>query len=107
MKAHIFNTYVGVICDTFQISKKELFRKTKARANVTARQSLYYICFERPMRVVEIQTMMRKNGLEVPHTTILHGINAMRKRMTLDKDYQSIINQIQTTHGASQEEERV
>ncbi len=106
MKADIFDAYVDAICENFQMSKRELFKKTKQRAIVTARQALYYVCMKRNMRIVEIQTMMKKHGLNFPHTTILHGFRAMSERMEHDQDYQSIINQIQT-HGASQEEERV
>ena len=55
MKQNIFNEYATQCADLFSISEELLFTKSKRRDIVDARYLLYYMCSERPMRIVYIQ----------------------------------------------------
>jgi chromosomal replication initiation ATPase DnaA len=94
MKEDIFNQYVEKILDLFNISREDLFLKSKKRHLVDARQLLYFLCYERQMRMTYIQSFLLKNGCDAPHTSIIHGIKVTRARVEEDKDYQSIIKDI-------------
>jgi glutathione synthase/RimK-type ligase-like ATP-grasp enzyme len=41
-----------------------------------------------------IQSFLLKNGCDAPHTSIIHGIKVTRARIEEDKDYKSIIKDI-------------
>jgi chromosomal replication initiation ATPase DnaA len=84
MKRKQFNTYVRKILRHFEISRDLLFTSTKERDVVEARQSLYWACFVHgEFRVGEIVRMMKENGYDIGHSTIIHGINKMK--ITEDK----------------------
>ena len=51
MKKDIFDIYATTIAKKFHLSLDEMFTKTRRRDIVDARQLLYYLCMERPMRV--------------------------------------------------------
>lgn len=94
MKAKIFNDYATRVAEMFDISEDDLFTKSKRRDIVDARQLLYYACYKRPMNVIYIQAYLIKRGYEVGHTSILHGIKAVEKRIENDSDYTDILKQI-------------
>lgn len=94
MKEDVFNQYVDRVLDLFNITKEEFFSKSKKRNLVDARQLVYYLCAERPMQITYIQKFMYDNGYKVVHSVIVHGINAMKQRVKDDKDYSSIIKEI-------------
>ena len=96
MKTEIFKEYTDKILKAFDITRDEMFSKSKRRELVDARQMLYYACSKRPMRVVYIQKYMKESGYDVGHTTILHGIKEMGKRVESDKDYARLFNQIKS-----------
>ena len=84
MKRKQFNTYVRKILRHFEISRDLLFTNTKERDVAEARQSLYWACFVHgEFRVGEIVRMMKENGYDIGHSTIIHGINKMK--ITEDK----------------------
>lgn len=91
MKAEIFNTYATWIAKIFDIEESSMFEKSKKRELVDARQLLYYLCSERPIRVVYIQSYMSERGYNVGHSAIVHGIKVAKKRLSKDKDYKLII----------------
>ena len=94
MKANIFNEYSKAVCELFNIDKESLFTKTKRRDIVDARQMLYYLCHKRPMRVVYIQEYMTDNGYPIAHSSIIHGINVVKDRLTHDSDYVSVLTEM-------------
>ncbi len=47
MKRKIFDKYVGVVEDVLEISKDDIFTKTRKRENVEARDLLFYLCSQR------------------------------------------------------------
>ena len=51
MKKHIFDAYATAIAKQFHLTLDQMFDKTKKREIVDARQMLYYMCMERPIRI--------------------------------------------------------
>lgn len=95
MKSDIFGQYADRISDLFRISKSDLFSKNKRRDLVDARQLLYYLCYKRPMALIYIQNYMKDNGYDISHSTIIHSISVVEKRIKDDKDYASVVNSLQ------------
>lgn len=94
MKEKVFDTYARKIADLFGLDVEDLFVKSKKRDVVDARQLLYYACSKRPMRVVYIQEFMKRNGYDIGHTSILHGINVAAKRAKSDRDYKRVVKSL-------------
>ncbi len=95
MKSDIFAQYADSIVKLFRIDKAELFSKNKRRDLVDARQLLYYLCYKRPMALIYIQNFMKENGYDISHSTIIHSIKSVEKRLMEDRDYASVVNNIQ------------
>ena len=78
MKRKQFNTYVRKILKEFGISRELLFTNTKQREVADARHLLYWACFVHgKFRKGEIARIMKENGYDIGHSTIIHGINKM------------------------------
>lgn len=95
MKKDIFDKYVDTVIRRYHITREELFSKSKKSDIVDARQTLYYLCYNRPMQVNLINRYMAENGYETAHTTIMRGIIAMEQKMQDDFDYRNVISKIQ------------
>ena len=94
MKREIFDRYATAIADRFHLTLDEMFSKTKKREIVDARQMLYFLSRERPIRISYIQKFMEDNGHIVTHSTIIHGYNKAKESVDNDKDYADVVNQI-------------
>lgn len=78
MKRKQFNIYVRKILKEFGISRELLFTNTKEREVVDARQMLYWTCLaDGEFKIGAIVRMMRENGYDIGHSTIIHGITRM------------------------------
>ena len=95
MKQDIFNQYVERVVDMFGITKDDFFSKNKKRAIVDARQLVYYLCAKRPMQITYIERYMNDAGYEIKHSSIIHGISAVEKRIAEDKDYVSVVKEVE------------
>lgn len=95
MKSDVFNQYVERVTDLFHIDKADLFLKSKKREIVDARYLLYYLCANRPMKLIYIEKYMAENGYHIEHNTIIHGINSVEKKITEDDDLASVIKDIE------------
>jgi chromosomal replication initiation ATPase DnaA len=95
MKQEIFDMYVKEVVKLFKIKRDELFTKNKRRDLADARYLLYYLCAKRPMNIRYIQEYMVANGYNIKHSSIIHGINVIAKRVEEDTDYTYIINDIE------------
>ena len=95
MKSDVFNQYVDRISELFKIEKKDLFIKSKKQELVDARHLLYYLCSNRPMKLIYIEKYMEENGYNIKHNSIIHGINSIEKKMVLDRDLLSVIRDIE------------
>ena len=51
MKKDIFEIYANAVAKQFHLNLDQMFSDTRRRDIVDARQMLYYLCMERPIRV--------------------------------------------------------
>lgn len=94
MKKEVFNKYAELIIDMFEITREQLFSKTKVRNIVDARYLLYYLCVTRPMPIVYLQQFLEEEGYETSHAPIIYGIRTMTKRLNNDPDYRLIVRKL-------------
>tara|TARA_R100000541_G_scaffold46905_1_gene53991 strand:+ start:63 stop:365 length:303 start_codon:yes stop_codon:yes gene_type:complete len=94
MKREIFDKYATAIADRFHVTLDEMFTKTKKREVVEARQMLYFLSRERPIRFSYIQKFMEDNGHPVTHSTIIYGYNKAKKFVDSDPDYKEVVDSI-------------
>jgi len=95
MKQQVFNQYAKEVGKVFNISNEDIFKKTKQRISVDARHLLYYVCSKRPMRITYIQKYMKENGYDINHSSIIHGINQVKERVSEDRDYVSVVKRVE------------
>ena len=95
MKQDIFDKYVERICKRYNITPEQLFTKTKKANIVDARHLLYYVCYNRPMRLINLQEYMGNNGYEIKNSSLLYGISTIKEKMSTDKDYSKVIKEIE------------
>ena len=95
MKQQVFNQYAKEVGKVFNISNENIFKKTKQRISVDARHLLYYVCSKRPMRITYIQKYMKENGYDINHSSIIHGINQVKERVSEDRDYVSVVKRVE------------
>jgi chromosomal replication initiation ATPase DnaA len=95
MKHDVFNQYVERVADLFSVSREEIFSKSKKRELVDARHLVYYLCAKRPMSISYIQKYMNEAGYIIQHSSIIHGINSVEQKMLDDKDYVSIVKEVE------------
>lgn len=95
MKKEIFDVYATAIVKQFHLSLEQMFEKTRRRDCVDARQILYFLCLERPIRISYIQRFMEENGHKVSHSTILHGYKKAKEMIDNDPDFLNMVKEIQ------------
>tara|TARA_B110000046_G_scaffold25083_1_gene24347 strand:- start:31346 stop:31651 length:306 start_codon:yes stop_codon:yes gene_type:complete len=93
MKKEIFDKYSQAVATQFHLTLDEMFSKTKRQDIVEARQILYYLCKERPIRVSFIQRFLQENGYNITHSNIMYGYNQAKKMIEQDSDYKNFIDQ--------------
>jgi chromosomal replication initiation ATPase DnaA len=94
MKKAIFEKYATAVAKEFHLSTDEMFEGSRARECVDARFMLYYLCVERPIRTSYIQRYMKEKGLDVCHSTIIHGYKQAKELVDSDPDYKNLAKQI-------------
>lgn len=76
------NSLIKRVCESFEVSKKELLSKRRLRYIVLPRQVLMYILRkEYGLTFERIATMLNKN-----HATVLHSVNTIDNLMSYDND---------------------
>jgi chromosomal replication initiation ATPase DnaA len=95
MKQDIFNQYVERVSSLFGIAREDIFSKSKKKTLVDARHLIYYLCFKRPMQITYIQKFMGENGYNIEHSTVIYGIQSVDKKITEDRDYISVVREIE------------
>ena len=98
MKKNIFDQYANAIAKQFHLSLDQMFSPTKRRDIVDARQMLYYLCMERPIRISYIQRFMEENDCPVKHSTIIHGYKKAQEMINQDPDYKQVVTEITKEH---------
>jgi|TARA_R100000781_G_scaffold45058_1_gene30551 chromosomal replication initiation ATPase DnaA len=94
MKKKIFDKYAHAIAEQFHLTLDEMFDKSRRRDLVDARQLLFYLCLERPIRVSYVKKFMEDNGCKIAHSTILHGYKQAKALIDADQDYFEMIEKI-------------
>jgi|TARA_R100001369_G_scaffold331_2_gene870 chromosomal replication initiation ATPase DnaA len=94
MKKAIFDRYANAIAKEFNLTLEEMFSTSRKQHLVEARQMLYYLCRERPMRISSIQTYLKDNGLDIHHSTIIHGNKKAKELIKSDPDYSNLSERI-------------
>jgi chromosomal replication initiation ATPase DnaA len=95
MKKNIFELYATAVAKQFHLNLDQMFSDTRRRDIVDARQMLYYLCMERPIRVSYIQRFLSEHGYEVYHSTILHGYKKAKEQVQKDPDYKAVVDLIE------------
>ena len=95
MKKEIFTMYAELVAEKFHLTLDEMFIKSKTRHVVDSRQILFYLCVRRPIRITYIQKFLKDNGLDLSHSTIIHGYKHAQKMIAEDKDWEYLVDQIQ------------
>lgn len=96
MKKKAFDVYAKAIAKQFHITLDEMFDKTRKRECVDARQMLYYLCMERPIRISYIQRFMAEHGHELYHSTIIHGYKKAKDLIDSDQDFKELIEEVKS-----------
>ena len=94
MKNNIFNEYVGKVLNLFNMTETEMFSKSRLTKHKDARYLLYYLWHKRTMEKHEIQEYMKERGYEIGHSTIIHGIAQVEKKIEEDSDIRTIIEEL-------------
>ena len=95
MKEKIFEYYASSIAKQFNISLKEMFTQTKTSHIVDARQLLYWLCIERPIKKSYLKIFLEENGYNVTYTTLQYGYEQAEKLIDSDPDFKKMIKEIQ------------
>ena len=95
MKVDLFNQYVDRVVTLFGIDRETLFSKSKQRYIVDARQLVYYLCYNRKMQSIIIQKYMADNGVSIFNNSIANGVKNVKIKIEQDKDYLTIIKEIE------------
>tara|TARA_R110002167_G_scaffold10203_2_gene46985 strand:+ start:220 stop:540 length:321 start_codon:yes stop_codon:yes gene_type:complete len=89
MEKKIFNL-TDRVCESYNISNRELMLKTNLAYIVRPRQVLMYILRkEYKMTFERIATRFKKN-----HATVIHSVNSIENMMSYDKEFKNKINNL-------------
>ena len=94
MKREIFEKYAKAVAKAFHLEMDSMFEKSKRRNQVDARQILYLLCMERPIRLTFIKSYLEDHGYDVPMSSILHGYERAMKLVDNDPDYKHLVDKI-------------
>ncbi len=95
MKKKIFDYYAISIANQFNITLEEMFTQTKTSHIVDARQLLYWLCIERPIKKSYIKTFCEDNGYDVSYSTLRHGYKSAKTLIESDPDFKTMVTTIQ------------
>ena len=98
MKQDIFDKYADAIAERFHLSLEEIYSTKRTRDVLDARQTLYYLCLERPIRLSYLQRFLGENGCDLKHSTIINGYKRAKDLIDTDPDYKSIVDQLIHDH---------
>jgi chromosomal replication initiation ATPase DnaA len=97
MKKIIFDKYAKAVAKAFHLEMDKLFEKSKRRNQVDARQILYLLCMERPIRLTFIKSYLEEHGYTVPMSSILHGYERAKLLVDEDPDYRILVEEIKAS----------
>ena len=94
IKRKIFEKYVSMVESALEISKEEIFTKTRKRENVEAMDLLFYLCSQRNMRGNFILARCKENGLELDDSQVSRGKNKIEELRDSDPDWKELVNKL-------------
>ena len=94
MKRKIFDQYVEIVENALEITKNDIFTKTRKRENVEARDLLFYLCAQRNMRGNFILNRCKENGLDLDDSQITRGKAKIEELISSDPDWKQLIKGI-------------
>ena len=94
MKRKIFDKYIDLVGDVLEISKEDIFTKTRKRENVEARDLLFYLCSQRNMRGNFILERCKENGLDLDDSQISRGKSKIEDLIKSDPDWKELVNNL-------------
>ena len=77
MKKQIFDDYATAVAKTFHLTLDEMFTSSRRGDIVDARQMLYYLCMERPIRISYIQRFLESYDFKVTLVESDDDVNEM------------------------------
>lgn len=86
MKKGIFNMYVKLVCDGLDLTEEELFSSSRKRELAKARQILYNLCYQRPMTINQIVSLMDNKGYGTTYENVRQGVLIIENTITMEKD---------------------
>lgn len=86
-----FKSNLESVLKQFGLTEPELFRRTKQRLNVDARQVLFLMCRRDGIPICYIQDYLEQMGYNVTHSTIIHGINRAESTISCDRTIRKMI----------------
>lgn len=88
-----FNSNLHAVMREFGLSEQEVFKRTKARMNVDARQMLFLMCRNDGIPLNYIQKyFFSVGGLDIAHSTIIHGARRARNVLSNDRYLRELIS---------------
>jgi len=86
--------YVEIVENALEITKNDIFTKTRKRENVEARDLLFYLCSQRNMRGNFILNRCKENGLDLDDSQITRGKAKIEELISSDPDWKQLIKGI-------------
>ena len=97
MKQKIFNFYLTKILEAFSTTKEELFSNSRRSDLIDARHLLFYLCFNRPMRIIDINKILKSEGFDINHSVIIYGASAGKEKARTNRDYKRLVLECEET----------
>lgn len=94
MKKEIFIQYLEAVLKLYGVSREDLLSGKKIPDAIEARQMLYYLCFQRQIRISQIQRFMTEQGYDPKSPPILNGIRRATEKVNTDPDHKTIADRI-------------
>lgn len=93
MNSKVFKSIVERVKEMYELSQDELVN-SRSRYSSDARQTIFYLCKRKGLRVCDIKTMLLQYaGIDMAHTTIIHGINKVAKS-SHQKEFRSFLDDV-------------
>ena len=105
MKKHIFDKFVDNICSHTKIKKEDLLKKNKFADVVLARQTLFYVCYNRGIKKSIINQYMTDEGYDIGTSAINYGIKTIKDLIDKDLDFMVIVDKLSNLEANSVIEE--
>ena len=84
MKHELFNSIVSTVCKRFDINKEDVFRRTKKRIPVDARQFITLLSSRAGIKIPYLTKYFEDEGLNLNRSTIERSIEAAEKSIAED-----------------------